>query len=77
MLPDGSYKLAGRNVTDIVQEYNLSLNRLMGVKSLKDLPGADLSLNQIKSETGETFIPVSIADAIEYWTRVAMAGNAI
>ena len=43
-MPDGNYKLAGRNVTDAVEESANSLLRKLGVKSLKALPGADLSL---------------------------------
>jgi len=75
MLPNGEYKLAGRNVTDAIKEHAMSLSRLMGVKSLKDLPHADLSLSQIKAKTGETFIPVSLLDASEYWLRAAIEGN--
>lgn len=75
-LPDGSYKLAGRNVTDAVDEPNNSLIRCYGVKSLKYLPGADLSLIQIKAESGESFLPVSIPDAFAYWVEMLKKGNA-
>lgn len=74
-MPNGEYKLAGRNVTDAVGEHNSSLTREMGVKSLKALPNADLSLTHLKAESGETFIPVAIQDATEYWGRVAKKGN--
>lgn len=74
-LPDGSYRFAGRNITDAIKEPANSLLRTMGVKSLKDLPGADLSLLQIKSTTGESFTAVSLDDAVDYWTLRALAGN--
>ncbi len=66
-LPDGSYRLAGRNVTDVIGEPNNSLIRWAGVKSLKALPSADSSLIQIQADTGESFIPVSIIDALNFW----------
>ena len=75
LLPDGRIKLAGRNVTDAIEEPNNSLARIMGVKSLKALPGADSSLIQVKTETGEKLTPVSIDDAIAYWTKMAIKGN--
>lgn len=74
-LPDGRYKLAGRNVTDAVEKHPSSLSELMGVKSLKSLPGADLSLNEIRATTGERFIPIAIEDAVTYWGKVAAQGN--
>lgn len=46
-------------------------------KSLKDLPGADSSLSQIKAETGESFIPVAIEDAAVYWGHCSQKGNAL
>lgn len=67
LMPDGSYRLAGRNVTDAVNEENKSLTRFYKVKSLKDLPCVDLNLIQIKAETGESFIPIAIQDAAVYW----------
>ena len=73
-LPDATYRLAGRNVTDAVEEPANSLLREMGVKSLKALPGADLSLLQVKADSGEFFIPVSIEDAVDYWIEIS-AGN--
>jgi hypothetical protein len=76
-LPSGRYKLAGRNVTDVAGEPNNSLIRAMGVKSLKDLPGADLSLIQVKADTGEIFIAVAIEDAAAYWGKMAIAGNVL
>lgn len=57
MLPDGSYRLAGRNVTDAVEE-------------------PPMSLSQVKSVTGESFIPVSIDDAVDYWFEMGCKGNA-
>lgn len=66
-LPDGSYRLAGRNVTDAVGEHHSTLARFHKVKSLKALPGNASSLTQVKSDSGETFIPVSIEDAMDYW----------
>lgn len=75
-MPDSSYRLAGRNVTDAVDEPNNSLIRKLGVKSLKALPGADLSLIQVQSETGESFVPVSLSDAARYWRIMDKEGNA-
>lgn len=75
LLPDLSYKLAGRNVTDAIDEDNNSLIRLFKVKSLKALPHADKSLIQIKAETGESIIPVHIDDAIVYWDEMGDKGN--
>ncbi len=66
-LPDGSYRLAGRNVTDAIGEDDKTLPRFYGVRRLKDLPRADSSLPQIKANTGETLVPVAIEDAMDYW----------
>jgi len=74
-LPDSRYKLAGRNVTDAIGQHDSSLREKMGVKSLKDLPGADKSLREVRADTGETFIPVSPLDAAAYWMKMAIAGN--
>jgi len=74
-MPDGSYRLAGRNVTDAISEPKNSLSQKMGVKSLKALPHAGLSLSPIKSESGESFIPVAIEDAANYWGIMANLGN--
>jgi len=76
-MPDGSYKLAGRNVTDAIEEAANTLTRYYGVKSLKDLPGADLSLLQVKAETGESLTPVSLTDATKYWRDRSKKGNLI
>ena len=76
LMPDGTYRLAGRNVTDAVDEVNTSLMRSFGVKSLKSLPGADPDLMQVKTETGESFIPVAIEDAAVYWGRCYEKKNA-
>lgn len=79
LLPNGSYRLAGRSVTDAIGIQHKSLVEIMGVKSLKHLPGADLSLGDksgsIKAETGESFIPVSLDDAVTYWGIMATKGN--
>jgi P63C domain len=76
MLPNGSYRLAGRNVTDAIEEPANSLLRIMGVKSLKDLPHADSECYKISAgKSGVPFIPVAIADASEYWFNMAMQGN--
>jgi hypothetical protein len=75
--PDVRYVLAGRNVTDAIKEDHKSLGRIMGVKSLKTLPHADKACPQIKSDTGETFVPVAIEDATEYWKRAYRNGNDI
>jgi len=75
LIPDGRIRLAGRNVTDAIEEPANSLLRIMGVKTLKALPSADSSLLQIKADTGESVTPVSIDDAIAYWTKMAIKGN--
>lgn len=75
MMPKGNYKLAGRNVTDAIEEPANSLLRIMGVKTLKALPHADPALLQIKANTGETFIAVSPLDAAAYWLKMAIQGN--
>lgn len=36
-----------------------------------------LSLKQIKADTGETFIPVAIEDAAQYWGAMSQKGNAL
>lgn len=75
LLPDGRKKLAGKNVTDAIDEHDSTLPRLWGVKSLKALPHADSSLPQIKADTGETFVPVDVEDAIDYWSAMGERGN--
>lgn len=74
-LPDGSYRLAGRNVTDAIGMRPGSLSEVMKVKSLKALPHADSSLSEVKAETGESFIPVSIVDALAYWGEMVERKN--
>lgn len=76
LMPDGSYKLAGRNITECINENPKSLSQKLNVKTLKALPGADASLSQgVRSTTGETFIPVSLSDAVRYWSIMNRAGN--
>lgn len=75
LLPDGTYRLAGRNVTDAVGEPNNSLIRWAGVKSLKALPGNDDSPIQIKADTGESIVPVCIKDAVAFWAALARKSN--
>ena len=72
-LPDGSYRLSGRNVTDAIGKPSNSLTRWAGVKSLKDLPHADME--SIQSDMGETFTPVSVPDTLAYWGTCAARGN--
>ncbi|MBW4541257.1 MAG: hypothetical protein KME43_19275 [Myxacorys chilensis ATA2-1-KO14] len=74
-MPDGSYRLAGRNVTDAIDVQHKSLGEVMGVKSLKQLPGADLAWGNIKADTGESFVPVALEDASKYWLQMALKGN--
>lgn len=73
-MPNGRYQLAGRNVTDAIDEDDKTLTRKMGVKSLKALPHAGLAC-PIKADTGESFIPVAIEDAAAYWGKMAEEGN--
>ena len=70
-MPDGSYKLAGRNVTDAIEEAANTLTRYYSVKSLRDLPGAE----PIKSISGETLNAVTLLDAVKYWGVMATRGN--
>jgi hypothetical protein len=74
-MPDGAYQLAGRNITDAIEEHPMTLSRSLGVKSLKDLLPKDLSLSQVKAESGESFIPVSIENAARYWHTKSFTGN--
>mgnify|MGYP000099484910 FL=1 len=73
-LPDGSYKLSGRNVTDAVSEANNTLIRYYGVKSLKDLNEPDVDLVFLGKD-GSPFIPVSIKCALKYWGSRGVLGN--
>ncbi len=75
MLANGTYKLAGRNVTDAIGMRMGSLTEKMGVKTLKALPHMDKSLTGIKAETGESFIPIALEDAATYWGIMARDGN--
>jgi hypothetical protein len=76
MLPDGGYKLAGRNVTEAIGENPMSLSRVMGVKSLKDLPHAASECHKVNGgKGGSPFFPVAIADASVYWVEMAIQGN--
>jgi hypothetical protein len=79
-LPDGSYRLAGKNITDAVKEDDKALPRLYGVKSLKDLPGAgsESGKESVKISAGKEgvpFFPVSIEDATRFWFDRAKKGN--
>jgi hypothetical protein len=77
-LPDGSYRLSGRNVTDAIEEDDKTLPRFYGVKSLKDLPGACLESGKISAgKEGSPFIPVEIKDAAVYWGHCSQKGNAL
>jgi hypothetical protein len=76
-LPNGDYKLSGRNITDAVGEDANTLLRFTGVKSLKSLPNAGSDCYKITPATskGVPFHPVSIADAVMYWGKAAERGN--
>lgn len=75
-LPDGQYRLSGRNVTDAIAEANNTLIRFYGVKSLKDLPSADLERYKINpGKEGSPFEPVSIKDASLFWHGMSKKGN--
>lgn len=67
--------LAGRNITDAVDQQANTLLRLMGVKSLKDLPHKNSRLLQVQAETGEIFTPVSLENAVTYWGIIAQKGS--
>lgn len=71
LMPDGTYKLAGRNVTDAVQASASSLSNAMGVKSIKALPGWE----RVHSTSGETATTVALKYALNYWHLMALQGN--
>jgi P63C domain len=76
MLPDGGYKLAGRNVTDAIGESANSVLRIMGVKSLNDLPHADSERYKVNpGKGGSPFVPVSPVDAAIYWAKMTANGS--
>jgi hypothetical protein len=75
---DGTFTdvLAGKNITDAVGEHDSTLPRTFSIKALKDLPNKDLSLpHRIKADTGESFTPVSVKDAVFYWGKMAENKN--
>lgn len=74
-LPDGGYRLAGRQVTDAIGEPANGLSRFYGVRGLKALPGADKGLLQVRTDEGGSFIPVTIEDAINFWVGMVAKGN--
>ena len=77
-MPDGSYKLSGRNVTDAIGEDDKTLPRSYGVKSLKDLPGAGLDCPKLNAgKEGVPFYPVSFNDASIFWHGMSKKGNKI
>ncbi len=59
------------------QSGTLALNHPGAHGNAKGTQGKRLSLNQIKADTGETFIPVAIEDAAQYWGGMAQKGNEI
>jgi hypothetical protein len=68
--------LAGKTVSSAIGEHDSTLPRSMGVKSLKDLPHKDKSLpHRIKAESGESFTPISVKDAVIYWGKMAEKKN--
>lgn len=71
LLPDGrTVKLAGQNAEEVVGLSQNSLRRFYGSKTLKSLPHADLALGNIKADTGESFIPISVEDIVPYWNAL-------
>lgn len=75
-LPNGDYDLAGKQITDVIDEPNNSLYRFYGVKTLKALPHKGLgSIQPVKTNEGGSFIPVSIDVATKYWMAMAVKGN--
>ena len=75
VLPDGRKFFSGHDITSVIGEDDESLCQFYGEKSLKDLPHMDTSLTQIETDSGETFIPVSIEDVTFYWKIMAHLGN--
>jgi hypothetical protein len=79
MVPDGSYRLSGRNISDAVDESTNTMLRMMVVKSLKDLPHKDSDCyKDFKVSTGKTgvpFYPITIETACLYCGKVAEKGN--
>ena len=89
-MPDGTYRLAGRNVTDAINEDHKTLTRVFGVKSLKELQTltetaktgeerskglAQESVTSVKAETGESFVPIPLEVASRYWYIFSQKGN--
>lgn len=70
LMPNGGYKLAGRNVTDAVDMRHGSLSEFFKVKTLKELPGTCF----IRSVTGETFCALPTELAVQYWGNAAING---
>ena len=77
-LPDGSYRLSGRNITEAIKEAPNTLSRSMGVKTLEALPGAGSERYKVSAgKDGSPFHPVAVEDAVTYWGIRAQQGNAL
>lgn len=76
-LPDGSYRLSGRNITEAIKEPANSIIRSMKVGALEALPNAGSERYRISAgKEGSPFTPVALEDAITYWGIRGQSGNA-
>lgn len=67
LLPNNTYKLAGRNVTDAIEEEHKTLPQMLGVKSLREIVGSI----QIKDDRGWSAVGVPVEIALDYWAYMA------
>ena len=75
ILPDGRKRLSGHDITSAIGEDGQSLCQFWEVKSLKQLPRWDSDVPEIMDDSGKTFTPVAIEDAVIYWHGMAYLGN--
>lgn len=68
LLPNNTYKLAGRNVTDAIDMRHGSLAEKLGVKSLKDVTGSV----QIQDDKGCKVVGIPVEVALDYWAYMSM-----
>ena len=66
-LPDGTYRLAGRQVTDAVKEPANQLLRFYGVRGLKALP----DVCTIENSEGASAVGLKPETAVDYWAYAA------
>jgi hypothetical protein len=67
-LPDGSYRLSGRNITEAVGQHANTLQRILDIASLEVLPDAE---RISAGKSGAPFWAVPPRFAVKYWARIA------